>query len=124
MGSRGGIGRQRFFLYAFLGSFFWCMLAFRSLRFDYPLSHVLYKVFVPGYLFQALSVFSWVCWIAPNNRVINQLFGYETGLGMRSVDVHKTTRVCLADAIAFCIVSSRSSAFEFISLVWVKLILH
>lgn len=23
--------------------------------------------FVPGYLFTGLSVFSWVCWIAPNN---------------------------------------------------------
>ncbi|KAJ2936791.1 hypothetical protein H1R20_g315, partial [Candolleomyces eurysporus] len=32
--------------------------------------------FVPGYLFQALSVFNWVCWIAPNNIVLNQLFGF------------------------------------------------
>ncbi|KAG0691921.1 OPT oligopeptide transporter [Suillus ampliporus] len=35
-----------------------------------------------GYLFQALSYFSWVCWIAPDNVVVNQLFGYESGLGM------------------------------------------
>ncbi|RXW17009.1 hypothetical protein EST38_g8852 [Candolleomyces aberdarensis] len=36
--------------------------------------------FVPGYLFQALSVFNWVCWIAPDNIVINQLFGFSHGL--------------------------------------------
>ena len=36
--------------------------------------------FFPGYIFQALSFFNWVCWIAPNNVVINQLFGYSSGL--------------------------------------------
>ena len=49
IGSRGGISRERFFFYAFLGSTCW--------------------YFFPGYIFQALSVFSWVCWIAPNNVV-------------------------------------------------------
>ncbi|EIW72833.1 hypothetical protein TREMEDRAFT_42014 [Tremella mesenterica DSM 1558] len=38
--------------------------------------------FLPGYLFTALSNFSWPCWIAPRNIVINQLFGVATGLGM------------------------------------------
>ncbi|PPQ82231.1 hypothetical protein CVT24_012737 [Panaeolus cyanescens] len=61
-GSRGGLSRERFFLYAFLCSALWFV--------------------VPGYLFQALSFFSWVCWIAPNNIVVNQLFGYKSGLGM------------------------------------------
>ncbi|KAJ7129141.1 OPT oligopeptide transporter [Mycena epipterygia] len=37
---------------------------------------------VPGYLFTALSVFNWVCWIAPNNVTVNALFGTSTGLGM------------------------------------------
>ncbi|KAI0089580.1 small oligopeptide transporter [Irpex rosettiformis] len=62
IGTRGGISRERFFLYAFLGSFFW--------------------YFFPGYIFQALSYFSWVCWIAPQNVVVNQLFGESSGLGM------------------------------------------
>ncbi|KAI0342222.1 OPT oligopeptide transporter [Trametopsis cervina] len=62
IGNRGGISRERFFLYAFLGSFAW--------------------YFFPGYLFQALSYFSWVCWIAPDNVVVNQLFGQSSGLGM------------------------------------------
>ena len=35
-----------------------------------------------GYLFQALSVFSWLCWIFPNNVPINQMFGVSSGLGM------------------------------------------
>jgi OPT family oligopeptide transporter len=37
---------------------------------------------VPGYLFTALSVFNWVCWIAPNNVAVNALFGANSGLGM------------------------------------------
>lgn len=48
IGTRGGISRERFFAYACAGSFFW--------------------YFLPGYLFTALSYFSWVCWIAPNVR--------------------------------------------------------
>ncbi|KAG8844062.1 hypothetical protein FRB96_003295 [Tulasnella sp. 330] len=61
IGNRGGISRYRFFLYAFMGSFFW--------------------YFLPGYLFTALSYFSWVCWIAPNNIVVNHIFGDISGLG-------------------------------------------
>lgn len=38
--------------------------------------------FVPGYLWTGLSVFNWVCWIAPDNVVVNSLFGTSTGLGM------------------------------------------
>ncbi|KAJ7115248.1 small oligopeptide transporter [Mycena epipterygia] len=62
IGARGGLSRERFFLYAFLGSFFW--------------------YFFPGYIFQALSYFSWVTWIRPDNTVIAQLFGYVHGMGM------------------------------------------
>src|SRR5712672_4687731 len=38
--------------------------------------------FRPSYLFTALSYFSWVCWIAPNNPTVNQLFGVIHGLSM------------------------------------------
>jgi len=38
--------------------------------------------FLPGYLFQALSMFSWICWIAPNNVALNQVCGVNSGLGM------------------------------------------
>ena len=62
MGPRGGASRMRFFCYTFLGSFCW--------------------YFLPGYAFQALSYFNWVCWIAPDNVVVNQLFGTVSGLGM------------------------------------------
>ncbi|KIJ67169.1 hypothetical protein HYDPIDRAFT_37757 [Hydnomerulius pinastri MD-312] len=62
VGTREGISRERFFAYVFFGS-------------------VIYY-FLPGYLFTALSFFSWVCWIAPNNIVVNQLFGTVSGLGM------------------------------------------
>ncbi|KIJ66008.1 hypothetical protein HYDPIDRAFT_110132 [Hydnomerulius pinastri MD-312] len=58
----GGITRYRYFLLVLTGAFFF--------------------FFIPGYLFQALSVFSWVCWIMPNNVPVNQLFGVDSGLGM------------------------------------------
>ncbi|KAF9221234.1 small oligopeptide transporter [Gyrodon lividus] len=46
-GRLGGVSRERFFAYAFTGSFLW--------------------YFFPGYLFQALSYFSWVTWIWPDD---------------------------------------------------------
>ncbi|KAN0135066.1 oligopeptide transporter [Lactarius tabidus] len=58
----GGISRGRFFSYVFIGYFFYN--------------------FLPSYLFTALSSFSWVCWIAPNNVKLNQLFGTTHGLAM------------------------------------------
>jgi hypothetical protein len=65
IGTRGGISRERFFFYAWLCGLLW--------------------YFVPGYLFQGLSYFSWVCWIAPDNIVVNQMFGYVSGLGMSMI---------------------------------------
>lgn len=62
MGSRGGISRERFFAYVFVGAFCW--------------------YFIPGYLFTALSTFNWICWIVPNDVVVNQIFGTASGLGM------------------------------------------
>ena len=56
------ISRERFFLIALACSFIW--------------------YWVPGYLFTGLSMFNWVCWIAPNNLVVNALFGTSSGLGM------------------------------------------
>ncbi|CAL1710742.1 unnamed protein product [Somion occarium] len=61
IGQRDGISRERFFAYAFIGATLW--------------------YFVPGYLFQALSMFTWVCWLAPNNVTVNALFGYHSGMG-------------------------------------------
>ncbi|KAN0134939.1 OPT domain containing protein [Lactarius tabidus] len=36
----------------------------------------------PGYIWTGLSIFNWACWIAPNNVVVNSLFGSISGLGM------------------------------------------
>ncbi|KIO28914.1 hypothetical protein M407DRAFT_229195 [Tulasnella calospora MUT 4182] len=38
--------------------------------------------FFPGYIFTALSYFSFFCWIFPKNVIVNQLFGGISGLGM------------------------------------------
>jgi hypothetical protein len=37
---------------------------------------------LPSYLFTALSSFSWVCWIAPKNAKVNQMFGVTHGMAM------------------------------------------
>ena len=74
IGNRGGLSRERFFCYAFAGSLCW--------------------YFFPAYIFQALSYFSWVCWIVPDNVVVNQLFGYNHGLGM-SLITFDWAQVCL-----------------------------
>lgn len=58
----GKMSRERFFMYSFAAAFCW--------------------YFFPGYIFTALSTFNWVCWIVPNNVVVNQLFGVSQGLGM------------------------------------------
>lgn len=59
---KGHMSRQRFFAIAAAASFVW--------------------YWFPGYIFTALSWFTWACWIAPNNIVVNSLFGYISGLGM------------------------------------------
>ncbi|KHN99567.1 small oligopeptide transporter, OPT family [Metarhizium album ARSEF 1941] len=38
--------------------------------------------FIPGFLAQCLSVFAFATWIAPQNPVVNQLFGGTTGLSL------------------------------------------
>lgn len=36
----------------------------------------------PGLIFTGLSYFTWICWIAPDNLAVNQVFGMVTGLGL------------------------------------------
>lgn len=43
------------------------------------------RYWFPGLIFTALSYFTWVCWIAPNNKVVNHLFGMQTGLGLSPI---------------------------------------
>ena len=54
IGSWKGMSRQKFFGLAFIGATLW--------------------YFLPGYLFTALSTFTWVCWIKPDNRMFILLF--------------------------------------------------
>lgn len=61
-GLDGRMTRYKFFFVVGTGAFIW--------------------YWVPGFLFQALSTFSWVCWIWPESIVVNTLFGVSSGLGM------------------------------------------
>lgn len=38
--------------------------------------------FLPGFLFTGLSTFAWITWIAPNNIVLNQVFGASSGMDL------------------------------------------
>lgn len=58
------IGRYRYFLYVFLGSFIW--------------------YWFPGFIAQGLTYFDWICWIVPGNMIVNQIFGNNTGFGLVS----------------------------------------
>lgn len=59
------VSRLGFFSYVFAGSFFY--------------------YFLPGFLFTALSTFTVICWLAPHNTVVNQLFGFNSGLGISPI---------------------------------------
>ena len=39
----------------------------------------------PGWIFQGLSYFTWICWIAPNNVIVNKLFGGTSGYGLMPI---------------------------------------
>ena len=59
------ISRLRFFMYVMVGAGVW--------------------YFFPGLMFVALSYFTWVCWIVPDNLVVNHLFGMVAGLGLSPI---------------------------------------
>ncbi|TGO65624.1 hypothetical protein BOTNAR_0076g00180 [Botryotinia narcissicola] len=59
------ISKYRWFMYIMSGSFVW--------------------YFFPGWIFRGLSYFTFACWIAPKNPVVNQLFGGVTGLGLTPI---------------------------------------
>lgn len=56
------VSRFKFFAFAFLAMFCW--------------------FWVPGYLFTGLSIFSWMTWIAPQNKTVGILTGSTSGLGL------------------------------------------
>ena len=99
IGAHGGVSRERFFVYAFTGSFLW--------------------YFFPGYIFQALSYFNWVCWIAPNNLVVNQLFGYFSGLGMSLVTFDWSQIAYIGSPLATPWWASANVAAGFVGFFWV-----
>ncbi|KAI5460471.1 OPT oligopeptide transporter protein-domain-containing protein [Mariannaea sp. PMI_226] len=56
------MSRYQFFMVAFSVSFCW--------------------YWFPDFIFPALGYFTFVCWIAPDNAVVNQVFGMKSGLGI------------------------------------------
>lgn len=59
------VSRLRFFMYIMVGAGIWYIF--------------------PGLMSVELSYFTWLCWILPNNLVVNHLFGMVTGLGLSPI---------------------------------------
>ena len=79
--SKRPMTRYRYFITVFVASFMFFFLpgAFRFLSCSQSRELTTHAA---GYLFRTLSIFSFICWAAPNNVVVNQLFGVHSGLGM------------------------------------------
>ena len=43
----------------------------------------------PNYLFEALTYFSWMTWISPENLNLNILTGFQNGLGVSLISLEK-----------------------------------
>ncbi|RXW20483.1 hypothetical protein EST38_g5346 [Candolleomyces aberdarensis] len=99
VGNRGGLSRERFFLYALAGSCTW--------------------YFFPGYLFQALSYFSWVTWIAPENIPVNQMFGYVHGMGMSLITFDWAQIAYIGSPLATPWWAEANIAVGFVVLFWI-----
>ncbi|EJT97947.1 OPT-domain-containing protein [Dacryopinax primogenitus] len=94
-----GVSRYKLFMIAGAAAFFW--------------------YFVPGYLFNALSYFSWVCWIWPNNVVVNQLFGTVSGLGMGVITFDWTQIAYIASPLMMPWWAELHTGIGFLLSVWV-----
>lgn len=46
---------------------------------------------IPEVIAQFLQIFTFVCWIAPNNVIVNQVFGGQTGLGILPISFDWST---------------------------------
>lgn len=58
---------------------------FRASRYKFFLitfSAMFVYFWFPNYIFTALSIFSWMSWIAPNNLNLNTIVGFNNGLGL------------------------------------------
>ena len=78
-GSTKGMTRYRFFFITMTASFFFFFLPGQWSFFLFFLMETNLGL---GYLFEALSLFAFVCWAAPTNVPVNQLFGVRSGMGM------------------------------------------
>lgn len=67
-GFTGGMSRFKFLMVCMAGSFAWYFFPGKPCR---SIERAITLMHHPGFVFTALSYFSWVCWIAPRNNVVN-----------------------------------------------------
>ncbi|RUS20908.1 OPT family small oligopeptide transporter [Endogone sp. FLAS-F59071] len=74
----------------------------------------------PGYIFQVLTLFSWICWIAPDNVILSQLTAAYGGLGMLSLSFDwATITAYLGSPLITPWWATANILFGFVSLAWI-----
>jgi OPT family small oligopeptide transporter len=74
---------------------------------------------IPGFLFTGLSMFSWACWIAPTNVVVNALFGTNTGLGMSMLTFDWSAISFIGSPLVTPWWSTANTAVAFVLFFWI-----
>ena len=109
--------RYRHFIIVFIGSFLYFFLPGALIFSSYQSRELM--VYAAGYLFQALSIFSFICWAAPNNVVVNQLFGVHSGLGMSFLTFDWTQIAWVGSPLMFPWWAQLNTFIGFVSFVWI-----
>lgn len=95
-----GPSRLRWFYYCFTGMFVYYWL--------------------PGYFFQVLTFFSWVCWTNQNNRVLAQLTGTLNGLGILGISFDWSTITSyLGSPLVVPFWATANIAVGFVCIAWI-----
>ncbi|TKY88219.1 hypothetical protein EX895_002929 [Sporisorium graminicola] len=74
---------------------------------------------VPGYLFTALSVFNWVCWIWPKNVPVNVVFGTISGLGLSTLTIDWTQIAYIGSPLVTPWWAECNIFFGFVIFIWI-----
>lgn len=72
-----------------------------------------------GYLFTGLSIFNWICWIAPNNIVLNQIFGVYNGLGLSILTFDWTEVIWISNPLVTPWWAQMHTMFGFVCFYWI-----
>ncbi|KAI8982517.1 OPT family small oligopeptide transporter [Pilobolus umbonatus] len=95
--------------------------------FSYCFGAMFIYYWLPGYFFQVLTFFSWICWVNPTNRTLAQLTGAYNGLGMLSVSFDWATITSYLSSpllVPFWAIANIGAGFVFVAWIAVPLLYY